>query len=70
MNVIECEYQFDRERLTIYYSCENRVDFRELVKELCATLMIRIWMKEITKPLSYALNAAAAEALATGVFTA
>lgn len=68
MKVVDCEYQFDRERLTIYYACEERVDFRELVKELCATLMIRIWMKQVIKPPHYPLSPVAADALATGVF--
>lgn len=68
MNVVDCEYQFDRERLTIYYTCEDRVDFRDLVKELCAKLAIRIWMKQITKPYPYPLSEAAAVALTTGFY--
>lgn len=68
MNVLDCEFQFDRSRLTIYYTCESRVDFRDLVKELCAIFTIRIWMKEVKNPPTCALNPKAATALATGVF--
>lgn len=67
MNVLDCEYQFDHAKLTIYYTCETRVDFRDLVKELCAILKIRIWMKDVTKSSSTDLNQAALKALATGV---
>lgn len=28
------EYQFDRRKLTFYFESDNRVDFRNLIKEL------------------------------------
>lgn len=68
MNVVDCEYQYDRTKLTIYYTCESRVDFRDLVKELCAKLTIRIWMKEITQACPYPLSEAATIALTTGFY--
>lgn len=69
MTVVDCEYQFDRDRLTVFYLCNERVDFRDLLKEVCAALTIRIWMKHITSPV-LALNVKAAAALATGVYVA
>lgn len=68
MHVVDCEYQFDRTRLTISYACEDRVDFRELVKELCAKLKIRIWMKQVTLLCPYSLSENASLALATGFY--
>ena len=34
MKVTEAEWQFDRNKLTIYFTAERRVDFRELVRDL------------------------------------
>ena len=67
MDVVDCEFQFDHQKLTIYYTCDERVDFRELVKELCAILKIRIWMKKISLDTSFEPKAFATQALATGI---
>ena len=32
MKISDVEYQADKKKLTLYYSAEGRVDFRELVK--------------------------------------
>jgi cell fate regulator YaaT (PSP1 superfamily) len=47
MKVTEAEWQFDRNKLTIYFTAERRVDFRELVKDLARTYRTRIELKQI-----------------------
>ncbi len=47
MKVSEAEWQFDRNKLTIYFTAERRVDFRELVRELARTFRTRIELKQI-----------------------
>ncbi|MCC2671484.1 MAG: hypothetical protein K0Q72_3955, partial [Armatimonadetes bacterium] len=41
------EYQFDRTQITIYFSSEGRVDFRDLVKDLAAQLRTRIQLHQV-----------------------
>jgi len=47
MKVIEAEYLFDRSKVVFYFTAENRVDFRELVKDLVQKFKIRIELKQI-----------------------
>ncbi|MEX1258340.1 MAG: regulatory iron-sulfur-containing complex subunit RicT [Gemmatimonadota bacterium] len=47
MKVTEAEWQFDRKKLTIYFTAERRVDFRELVRELARTFRTRIELRQI-----------------------
>jgi cell fate regulator YaaT (PSP1 superfamily) len=47
MKVSEAEWQFDRNKLTIYFTAEKRVDFRELVRDLARTFRARIELKQI-----------------------
>jgi cell fate regulator YaaT (PSP1 superfamily) len=47
MKVTEAEWQFDRNKLTVYFTAERRVDFRELVKDLARTFRTRIELKQI-----------------------
>jgi cell fate regulator YaaT (PSP1 superfamily) len=47
MKVSEAEWQYDRNKLTIYFTAERRVDFRELVRELARTFRTRIELKQI-----------------------
>lgn len=47
MKLIDAEYSFDRTRLTFYFTAEDRVDFRELVKVLAATFRTRIDLRQI-----------------------
>ena len=44
MEVFEAEYQWDRRKLTYYFSAAHRIDFRELVRELFKVYKTRIWM--------------------------
>lgn len=47
MKVSETEWQFDRNKLTIYFTADRRVDFRELVRDLARTFRTRIELKQI-----------------------
>ncbi len=49
MEVINCEYQFDLKKITFFYKSNERIDFRELVKELYKIFKTRIWMCSIDK---------------------
>ncbi len=48
MKVTEAEWQFDRMRLTIFFTAPQRIDFRELVKELARTFKTRIELRQIS----------------------
>ncbi|KAG2195484.1 hypothetical protein INT47_012028, partial [Mucor saturninus] len=52
MEVVDAEYQWDRRKLTFYFQAENRIDFRELVRELFKIYKTRIWMCVVTPPLT------------------
>jgi len=47
MNLSKVEYIFDGSRVIFYFTAENRVDFRELVKDLARELRTRIEMRQI-----------------------
>lgn len=47
MNLIEAEYTLDRNKLIFIYVAEERVDFRELLKELAAEFKCRIELRQI-----------------------
>ena len=47
MSLVAVEYTFDNSKLLFYFSCESRVDFRELVKDLAATFKTRIELRQI-----------------------
>jgi len=47
MKVTEAEWQFDRNKLIIYFTAEKRVDFRALVRDLARTFRARIELKQI-----------------------
>lgn len=49
MEVVGCEYQWDLNKITFYFASDERVDFRELVKELYRVYKTRIWMCAIEK---------------------
>lgn len=48
MKLSDVEYQADNSKATFYYSAEERVDFRELIKVLAAEFKIRIEMRQIS----------------------
>ncbi|HNS31911.1 MAG TPA: regulatory iron-sulfur-containing complex subunit RicT [bacterium] len=47
MKLVDAEYSFDKTRVTFYYWAEERVDFRNLVKELAKIFNCRIEMRQI-----------------------
>jgi cell fate regulator YaaT (PSP1 superfamily) len=47
MKVTEAEWQFDRNKLIIYFTADRRVDFRELVRDLARTFRTRIELRQI-----------------------
>ena len=47
MKLLDCEYTFDCQKVIFYFSAENRVDFRELVKDLAQVFKLRIELRQI-----------------------
>jgi cell fate regulator YaaT (PSP1 superfamily) len=47
MKVTEAEWQFDRNKLILYFTAERRVDFRQLVRDLARAFRTRIELKQI-----------------------
>ena len=47
MKLIDVEYQYDRNRVTFYFTSDKRIDFRELVKDLAAEYRTRIELRQI-----------------------
>ena len=47
MELVDIEHLFGGERIVIYYLAEQRVDFRELVKQLASEFQTRIEMRQI-----------------------
>ncbi len=48
MKMSDVEYQADNSKATFYYSAEDRVDFRELIKALAGEFKIRVEMRQIS----------------------
>ncbi|MGI4833908.1 MAG: regulatory iron-sulfur-containing complex subunit RicT [Janthinobacterium lividum] len=48
MKLSDVEYQADRTRAMFYYSAEDRVDFRELIRRLADEFRIRVEMRQIS----------------------
>jgi cell fate regulator YaaT (PSP1 superfamily) len=48
MKLSDVEYQSDNTKTTFYYSSEERVDFRELIKMLASEFKVRIEMRQIS----------------------
>jgi cell fate regulator YaaT (PSP1 superfamily) len=47
MKVSDAEWQWDRNKLTIYFTAEKRVDFRALVRDLASQFRTRIELRQI-----------------------
>ncbi|MGQ0713023.1 MAG: PSP1 domain-containing protein [Gemmatimonadaceae bacterium] len=47
MKISDAEWQWDRRKLTFYFTAEKRVDFRALVRDLAAVFRTRIELKQI-----------------------
>ncbi|MEM1406374.1 MAG: regulatory iron-sulfur-containing complex subunit RicT [Bacteroidota bacterium] len=48
MKLSDIEYQADNSKATFYYSADERVDFRELIKILATEFKIRVEMRQIS----------------------
>jgi len=47
MKLVDVEYQFDRNRVTFFFTSDKRIDFRELVKDLASEYRTRIELRQI-----------------------
>ncbi|WP_232066415.1 MULTISPECIES: stage 0 sporulation family protein [Hymenobacter] len=48
MKLSDVEYQADRSRATFFYSADDRVDFRDLIKRLAEEFRVRVEMRQIS----------------------
>ncbi|CAN5855074.1 hypothetical protein BH24BAC1_BH24BAC1_00380 [soil metagenome] len=48
MKLSDVEYQADKSKATFFYSAEERVDFRDLIKKLAEEFKVRIEMRQIS----------------------
>jgi cell fate regulator YaaT (PSP1 superfamily) len=48
MKLSDVEYQADNTKATFYYSADDRIDFRELIKILASEFKIRVEMRQIS----------------------
>lgn len=47
MQLVDIEYQYDRNKMTFYFTADHRVDFRALVRDLAAEYKTRIELRQI-----------------------
>jgi cell fate regulator YaaT (PSP1 superfamily) len=47
MKLLSAEYSLDGRHLTLFFSAEERVDFRELVRELAGRFKIRVELRQV-----------------------
>ncbi len=47
MKLVDVEYQFDRNKITFYFTSDSRVDFRALVRDLASRYRTRIELRQI-----------------------
>ncbi|HHW17379.1 MAG TPA: stage 0 sporulation family protein [Firmicutes bacterium] len=47
MRLVDAEYTFDGSKVTLYFTADGRVDFRELVKDLASSLRARVELRQI-----------------------
>jgi cell fate regulator YaaT (PSP1 superfamily) len=47
MKVVDVEWQYDGNKMTVFFTADHRVDFRELVKDLAARYKTRIELRQI-----------------------
>jgi hypothetical protein len=47
IEVVDCEFQFDRKKVSFYFESNDAVDFRLLVRDLYKVFGARIWMENI-----------------------
>ncbi len=49
MKIFNARYMFDEKRLMFYFSAENRIDFRNFVKDLASVFKIRIELRQVSQ---------------------
>ena len=47
MKLVSCEFALDGKKVLFQFTADNRVDFRELVKELASTFKVRIELRQV-----------------------
>ncbi|MDX1429282.1 MAG: regulatory iron-sulfur-containing complex subunit RicT [Rhodothermales bacterium] len=47
MKLVDVEWQFDHKKVTFYFTADNRVDFRELVRDLAREFHTRVELRQI-----------------------
>ena len=47
MKIIRADYTFDHSKVTIYFTADGRVDFRELVRDLASIFRTRIELRQV-----------------------
>lgn len=47
MKIVDCEFTVDRSKLVLYFTAEQRVDFRDLVRDLASAFHNRIDLRQI-----------------------
>ena len=47
MKLVDVEWQFDGRKVTFYFTAEQRVDFRELVRRLARRFRTRVELRQI-----------------------
>ena len=47
MKLVNVDYTYDGRKAVFYFTAENRIDFRDLVRDLANTLRVRVEMKQI-----------------------
>lgn len=47
MKLVDAEWQFDRKKITFYFTADHRVDFRQLVRDLARTFRTRVELRQI-----------------------
>lgn len=47
LKLVKTEYTFDKKKLVFYFASEDRVDFRQFVKELASIFKVRIELRQI-----------------------
>lgn len=47
MKIVDCEFTVDHGKLVLYFTAEQRVDFRELVRDLASAFHMRIDLRQI-----------------------
>lgn len=47
MKIVDAEFTFDNSKVVFYFTSDNRVDFRELVKDMASAFHMRIELRQI-----------------------